>query len=129
MSTIDWATLDEANKADRHYNRWPEFYRLAVQAEEQARIDWQAALNAWIDCPDWQEGTKRQLYERITPVEAIWIDLASAKRTLYMHWQGLVYWATQDCDCNPCRVCRACAARAKLNDPAYEPSIKQLLQD
>jgi hypothetical protein len=129
---VTWAALDDANKADEHYApRWPEFYRAALEAEQQALIDRNAAINAWIDCPTWDAVRMRELRRAVTVAEERWTDCRSAVNTLYGHWMRLLRDARGECECTPGQVtvCRACLAESRLNNPAYEPNLNELLHE
>lgn len=130
MNQTTWADLDRANLADRHYTRWPEFYRLALQAKEQAEIDWNDSLEEWNNCPEWPQGRRRQLLDRVKLYEGIYLETCAALRVLYYHWQRLIGDSQQECNCNGLGdACPACVARRRLNDPTYEPTLSQLLHE
>jgi hypothetical protein len=125
-----WATLDEANQEDGHYQNYPEFYRAALEAEHRALIDRNAAIDAWIDCPDWQAGRMRECRRSVAAAEERWIDCRSAVNVLYHHWQRLQETAARECECeNPDVLCQPCRARGRLNDSRYEPNLNELLHE
>lgn len=117
-----WAALDAANAADGHYRREPGFYIRAKTREQKVLEARNAALDAWLDTPDWQEGTRRQQWLAFQRADEEYADARAATNAAYNHWQMLLRWYNEPCSCLPDGdACYHCQAAAWLADWNYEP--------
>jgi hypothetical protein len=117
-----WAELDTVNSREGHYRRQPGFYVRAKMAEQRAFDARNAALDAWLDTPEWQEGTRRKKWMAFQAADEAWIGTRAATNAAYNHWQTLLRWQNEPCTCLPeGDACHHCQAEARLKDWEYEP--------